>query len=83
MMLRFAACFWNVTCHICDIRTCYQDKVQDIGRGTLLAKGDIQEVTGKVKSLYDAYPYPPEAVFDGPTVCAFVTHFLWHEENFT
>ncbi len=47
---------------------CTQDKVQDIGRGTLLAKGDIQEVTGKVKSLYDAYPYPPEAVFDGPTV---------------
>jgi len=44
------------------------DKVQDVGRGTLLAKGDKVKVTKKVKGLYDAYPYPPEKVFDGPTV---------------
>jgi hypothetical protein len=28
----------------------------------------VKEVTGKVQGLYDAYPYPPEAVFDGVTV---------------
>ena len=28
----------------------------------------VEEVSKKVKGLYDAYPYPPEAVFDGVTV---------------
>jgi hypothetical protein len=45
------------------------DDVQNVGRGTLLSQKDaVKEVSVKVKGLYDAYPYPPEAVFDGPTV---------------
>ena len=45
------------------------DDVQNVGRGTLLSHKDaVKEVSVKVKGLYDAYPYPPEAVFDGPTV---------------
>lgn len=98
-----------------DLQVGVSDDVQNVGRGTLLAKdgdavslwrmclllfrfsnlpsrmlcsqqgsgmnlehlcicgdpcGDVQvkEVTGKVQGLYDAYPYPPEKVFDGPTV---------------
>jgi len=52
-----------------DIQVGVSDDVQNVGRGTLLAKNDaVKEVTGKVQGLYDAYPYPPEAVFDGPTV---------------
>ena len=48
--------------------------MQNVGRGTLQAgglgkgEGAGKEVTGKVQGLYDAYPYPPEAVFDGATV---------------
>lgn len=50
------------------------DEVMNVGRGTLQAgglgkgEGAVKEVTGKVQGLYDAYPYPPEAVFDGATV---------------
>ncbi len=45
------------------------EDVQHVGRGTLLSRDDaVKEVSSKVKGLYDAYPYPPEAVFDGPTV---------------
>ena len=48
------------------------EQVQDVGRGTLMATAEgsdvVQEVSGKVQGLYDVYPYPPEAVFDGVTV---------------
>jgi len=49
------------------------EQVQDVGRGTLMAGGlggedAVKKVSGKVEGLYDAYPYPPEAVFDGVTV---------------
>uniref|UniRef100_A0A7S4L2L4 Methyltransferase domain-containing protein n=1 Tax=Guillardia theta TaxID=55529 RepID=A0A7S4L2L4_GUITH len=59
------------------------DEVQNVGRGRLLAKDDaIKEVSGKVQGLYDAYPYPPEAVFDGVT-CGYNHRWSYtHAYNF-
>jgi len=64
-----------------DIQVGVSDDVQNVGRGTLMAKGDaVKEVTGKVQGLYDAYPYPPEKVFDGPTV-GYNRRWSWTHAN--
>ena len=62
--------------HMTSVNVGTSEQVQDLGRGTLIAKkhpsqgsdGVITEVSKKVEGLYDSYPYPPEAVFDGTTV---------------